>query len=84
MKYTHHNYDLNKRLTRNKWTLLSVIHTKSAVKIFIDGAIHFSLDENFYDSNNTDVMPFYSMKCVYPEQAETSYHYFIMLIIKYS
>lgn len=44
--------------------MFSVIHTKEDLKIFIDGAIHFSLDETFSDSNNTDLVPFFSVKCI--------------------
>jgi len=44
--------------------MFSVIHSKEDLKIFIDGAIHFSLDETFSNSNDTDLVPFYSVKCV--------------------
>jgi hypothetical protein len=44
--------------------MFAVIHTKEDLKIFIDGAIHFSLDETFSDSNNTDLVPFFSVKCI--------------------
>ena len=64
LKYTHHSYDINKRLKRNKWTLFSIIHTKDDLKLFVDGAIYFSLDESFTDSNNTDLMPFKTIKCI--------------------
>jgi hypothetical protein len=64
LKYTYHEYDLKKRLHRNKWTMFSIIHTKEDMKIFIDGAIHFSFHENFTDSESTDLIPFYSVKCI--------------------
>ena len=34
------------------------------MKIFIDGAVHFSLHENFTDSESADLIPFYSVKCI--------------------
>ena len=64
LKYTHNNYNLKKKLIKNKWTLLSIIHTKTDLKVLLDGGVHFSLDSEFSDSNNTDIMAFHSIKCI--------------------
>lgn len=64
LKYTHNNYDLKKKLIKNKWTLLSIIHTKNDFKVLLDGGVHFSLDSEFLDANNTEIMAFHSIKCI--------------------
>ena len=92
LKYTHNNYNLKKKLIKNKWTLLSIIHTKTDLKVLLDGGVHFSLDSEFLDSNNTDIMAFHSIKCINGVQIsnksgpikyllkQPSFYFYILLI----